>query len=84
MAVTLGIMFQYDRGLAAAVPPPQPMIEATVISKSSQPISPVSQPSANTLKFSQKNPAPFYQTYNPRGEQKNVGGQTGVRLDIFA
>ena len=83
MAVTLGVMLQFDRGPAAAVPPPQPVIEGTVISKSSQPIQAITQSSANNLNNAPNKPKTYYQTYNPSGEQKSMGGQTGTRLDIF-
>jgi len=87
MSITFGVVLRVDRGPAVAIPPPQHVIEGSVVSQTTRPLPPVSPISLSQFNITNKNPrAPqqYLQTYTPRGEQQLTSEQTGSRLDIFA
>ncbi len=86
MAITFGVMLHVDRTPAVVVPPVQaPVLEAVVVSQTSNPVLPVerTQPgqfNSNQNKFFQPSP----DSYNLRGERASEGDSTGSKLDLFA
>ena len=93
MSITFGVMLHMDRAPAAPVVPhiplQQPVIEATVVAETVNPVLPpesASQGQFNAFNMARQKPPPPMplQTYNLRGEQRLGGGQSGMILDIFA
>jgi hypothetical protein len=87
MAITFGVMSHVDRAPAAPVVPLQcPVIEATVVPQVFTPVLPIESARHGQMNMDREKASlqQLLQAYNPRGERRPMGGQSGFRLDLFA